>query len=253
MMFVASLIFERRYRSQEICSQPKSLRVLWDFDIRLKRSESRWRGSRKENWLRRGISYLQQHPDRAHSLLHHYAGFAERYGGILTDNKVLSWENVEEHTPHGFLAHLAGLGLDEQELKDAANLLFAFHFALAESGASMWKPKVAEWERSVREVLSLFEERFVLIEAIDERSAWLEAERVGKEQESVFKNPYGDEVLWQFVKINEVIHVDGKHGSEIFSRFLNSHEAKLLMQGHKILFGIKVKSVKFRQSENPLL
>ncbi|MCS7185840.1 MAG: DUF4288 domain-containing protein [Armatimonadota bacterium] len=217
MLFVVSLLFQRQYKSQENCQQPKILKVSGDFVVQSSR-------------LQQGISHLMRNLDKAQTLLNHYAGFAERYGGVLKGIEVSSWQDVEEHTPHGFLAHLAGLGLNEQELKDAADLLFAFHFALAEKGACNWKPNVAEWRRSVREVLSLFEERFVLVEAVSEENAWSEAERLGKEQEVIYINPYGDEVMWRFVKVNEVIKVDGEHGSEIFSRFLNSREAASLLQ-----------------------
>lgn len=235
MMFVASLLFERHYRAQENCLQPESLRVPHELEMHGTRQGfgmSYAVPRTKEGWiLRRGFSYWREHLDKVQSLLNHYAGFAERFGGILEGRKVSSWEDVEKHTPHGFLAHLAGLGFGKQELKNAADLLFAFHFLLARGGACKWRPSVAEWERSVREVLSLFEERFVFVEAVDVENAWQEAEKLGKEQELAYKNPYGDEVLWRFVKVNEVIEVEVKHGHEIFSRFLNSRELKTALRG----------------------
>lgn len=229
MMFVVSLLFERRYRAQENCLQPESLKVSQKLEMLDARLGFEMLRAKEFRILRRGFLYWRNHLDKAQSLLNHYAGFVERFGGILEGRKVSSWEDVEEHTPHGFLAHLAGLELNEQELKNAADLLFAFHFLLARDRACKWRPSVTEWERSVREVLSLFEERFVFVEAVDEENARLEAEKLGKEQELAYKNPYGDEVLWRFVKVNEVIEV--KHGCEISSRFLNSRELKTALSG----------------------
>lgn len=186
----------------------------------------------KERKLR-SMAYWENHLGDAMALLNHYAGFAERGGSILSGKKVSSWHDVEAHTPHGFLAHLAGLGFDEKGIKRAADLLFAFHTFLAETRECGWKPNIVEWERGIREVLALFEERFVLIEAHDEDTAWREAERLGKEQEVVYENPYGDEVRWKFVQVNEIFEVDGKHGNEIFSRFLTLKEAKSLLRSRK--------------------
>ncbi|MFA0760632.1 MAG: hypothetical protein HZLCBSQH_000733, partial [Candidatus Fervidibacterota bacterium] len=36
-----------------------------------------------------------------------------------------------------------------------------------------------------------------------------------------------------FVQVNEIFEVDGKHGNEIFSRFLTLKEAKSLLRSRK--------------------
>ena len=59
----------------------------------------------------------------------------------------------------------------------------------------------------------------MLIEANDEIEAFREAERIGKGQEFSYENPYGDVVLWKFVKVIDVQEItQTEEGMEIFAR-----------------------------------
>jgi len=217
LRFAACLLFQRRYKANENCPEPRRLNVPSLANvISTTVSQGKWH---RRFWIERALRHWEQHPDEAELLFTHYAGFAERYGGILKNEEVKSWQDVEEHTPHGFLAHLAGQGFNKRSLWNAAGLLFALHVALALDAQIAWKPEPTEWGRSVRELLHLSEERFVLIEASDEIEALLEAERIGKGQEFSYENPYGDVVLWKFVKVVDVQEiVRTEKGTEIFAR-----------------------------------
>lgn len=217
LRFAACLLFQRRYIANENCPKPRRLSVPSSASIiSTAASQGKWH---QRSWIARALRHWKQHPDAAEPLLTHYAGFAERYGSILKNGEVKSWQDVEEHTLHGFLAHLAGQGFNKRSLWDAAGLLFAFHVALVLDNQIAWELEPTEWRRSVQEILHLSEERFVLIEANDEIEAIREAERVGKAQEFSYENPYGDIVLWKFVKVvdvQEVVQIE--EGVETFAR-----------------------------------
>jgi len=71
----------------------------------------------------------------------------------------------------------------------------------------------------------LWEESIVLIEADSEADAKLEAEKLGRKDETSFTAVSGELVKWEFVRVTAVYEIADdtlKHGTELFSRFLRT-------------------------------
>lgn len=178
MLFRARLLFRKEYKANCVCpAEPKMLELPDGF--------------------------------AGHNeLLSHYLGFAELYGGLLSGAKVRSWMDVEEHTAHGFLSHLKGLGVEDDKIKEVAGLLFELHSALFAAGAILWKPQPDEWQESLQTLLSdIAEEVSVVVEAWDLDDAWECAAEAGKAMEFTYENPYGDEVSIKFERVIEVSEI----------------------------------------------
>lgn len=77
----------------------------------------------------------------------------------------------------------------------------------------------------------LFEDRVVLVEAVDESEALEKAQRAAEISEPEYRNEFGDLVSWEFV---EILGVQGLltgrplDGSEIFWSFLSRTEVEEL-------------------------
>jgi hypothetical protein len=79
---------------------------------------------------------------------------------------------------------------------------------------------------------SLWEERLVLVDALDEITAKETATSLGQEFRAPYKNQEGISVSWRFVKVERLYAITDdqlKTGTELFSRFLRDTEAKSLM------------------------
>jgi hypothetical protein len=74
---------------------------------------------------------------------------------------------------------------------------------------------------------SIWEERTVLIEAVDDEEARKRAAEYGKTEEHSYPNSYGVMVNWKFDSIDRLTRLDASefgHGLEISSRFLTQSE-----------------------------
>lgn len=74
----------------------------------------------------------------------------------------------------------------------------------------------------------LWEERIVLLEAIDLEDAMSKARTLGPEGETSYAVTDVDAVAWSFDRVASVVEIDGdtlRHGTELFSRFLRESEA----------------------------
>src|SRR5205809_1549521 len=80
----------------------------------------------------------------------------------------------------------------------------------------------------------LWEERLVLVQAETEAAARLEGECIGKSEEHEYVAANGDLVRWSFEQVERVCEIDSlEHGSELFSRFLNTQEVESLLTPFK--------------------
>lgn len=198
-MFVAWLLYERQFVAREKCPRPKILKL-----PRINKRD--WKDFLK------AIPYWGENQDEARAILEHYAGFAEKYGNVLSRKVISGWKDVEEHIPHGFLSHLLGQGYNKEKLKRVSLLLWLFHLWLASQGLCEWNLDIFDWAIAVKEALYLHEEELILVEASDETEAWKKAEEQGKKKEVSYENAYGDEVLWKFVgvlRVKELVLTDG--------------------------------------------
>lgn len=77
----------------------------------------------------------------------------------------------------------------------------------------------------------LWEERIVLVFAIDENEAKQKATALATEYESEYTVLGGAKVKWKFHQIERVFSIDDdlKDGAELFSRFLRNDEAKSIL------------------------
>ena len=77
----------------------------------------------------------------------------------------------------------------------------------------------------------LWEERIILVSAIDEDEAKDKAEKHARENESEFTAADGVNIKWVFYQIERVFPIDGdiEDGVELFSRFLRQSEAESLL------------------------
>ena len=78
----------------------------------------------------------------------------------------------------------------------------------------------------------LWEEKIILLEALDESAAQNKAAQHGKAENHQYRNEKGDLVSWSFVCVERLCQVDDtvlKDGSELFSRFLRDSEVKSLL------------------------
>lgn len=77
---------------------------------------------------------------------------------------------------------------------------------------------------------SLWEERVVLVEAKTEEIARREGENIGKAEEHEYVAANGDLVRWTFHQVERICEIPSlQHGSELFSRFLNTQEVESLL------------------------
>jgi uncharacterized protein DUF4288 len=77
----------------------------------------------------------------------------------------------------------------------------------------------------------LYEERLIILEAIDEGEAWKKAHKRGLLLEEEYTNAEGRRVTWTFeraVEIKEIIEDQLGDGVEVFSRFLCEDEVRNL-------------------------
>jgi len=77
----------------------------------------------------------------------------------------------------------------------------------------------------------LWEERIILVSAIDEAEAEEKAKKNATEYESIFIASNSVEIKWNFYKVERVYSIDGSldDGVELFSRFLRSAEAESIL------------------------
>ena len=80
----------------------------------------------------------------------------------------------------------------------------------------------------------VWEERIVLLQAIDESGARNLAERIGKEAEHEYhvSKAENDVLRWTFVKVQKLYAVEDetlRPGTELFSRFLRQAEVESLL------------------------
>jgi hypothetical protein len=77
----------------------------------------------------------------------------------------------------------------------------------------------------------LYEERIILLEAIDEGEAWKKANERGPLLEEEYTNAEGRRVTWAFeraIEVKEIIEDQLGDGVEVFNRFLSEDEARNL-------------------------
>jgi len=77
----------------------------------------------------------------------------------------------------------------------------------------------------------LWEERIILVSALDEEEAEEKAKKNAIKYESEFMVSDTVEVKWKFHKVESVFFIDEKlnDGCELFSRFLKASEAKSIL------------------------
>lgn len=77
----------------------------------------------------------------------------------------------------------------------------------------------------------LWEERIILVKAIDEGDAKSKAEAIGREENHRYKASSGANVKWRFAQVERVCSIDEDigNGTELFSRFLRESEAKSIL------------------------
>jgi Domain of unknown function (DUF4288) len=79
---------------------------------------------------------------------------------------------------------------------------------------------------------NLWEESFVLIEAISPDAAAETASEIGRSRNISYLNSAGEKLSWQFFKVGQIFELDGREfvsGAEVFSRHLRHSEAISLM------------------------
>ncbi len=63
-----------------------------------------------------------------------------------------------------------------------------------------------------------FDEQIRLIEAATSADAFLKARLLGEKEQTHFKNEGGEDVLWNFIDVAEIIHLNSiHHGTELYS------------------------------------
>ena len=79
--------------------------------------------------------------------------------------------------------------------------------------------------------IPLWEERIILVDAVDEEQAKNKATDFARDQEVGFCVESGDKVDWVFKKIERVFMIDGpiSDGCELFSRFLREPEVDSIL------------------------
>ena len=76
-----------------------------------------------------------------------------------------------------------------------------------------------------------FEDRIILVQAVDEQEAERKAASAGKKAEHSYKNQFGDTVVWTFREMLDVVPMydsDLVHGTEIYSSLIGRNEAEKL-------------------------
>ena len=79
--------------------------------------------------------------------------------------------------------------------------------------------------------IPLFEERIVLLSAVDEANAWQRAVQLGPSLDEQYINAEGNQVVWTFERVLEVkviLEDQLGDGVEVFHRFLREDEVKSL-------------------------
>jgi len=79
---------------------------------------------------------------------------------------------------------------------------------------------------------ALWEERIVLLEAIDAEDAMSKAKRLGADGETSYAVSDVDAVVWSYDRVERVVEIDDdppRHGTEVFSRFLRESEVTSLL------------------------
>jgi len=79
--------------------------------------------------------------------------------------------------------------------------------------------------------IHLFEERIVLLGAVDEVNAWQRAMQLGPSLDEQYINAEGNQVVWTFERVLEVkviLEDQLGDGVEVFHRFLREDEVKSL-------------------------
>lgn len=70
-------------------------------------------------------------------------------------------------------------------------------------------------------------------EDADLKQAWIEAEKIGQTENHVYKNCYNEDVFIRFrnvMSVSEIFDQPIKHGSEIFSLFVNEEQLQSISQ-----------------------
>lgn len=77
----------------------------------------------------------------------------------------------------------------------------------------------------------LWEERIVLVSAMDEFEAEEKARKRASKHESGITTSNSIQVTWSFHQVERVFHIDDKikDGAELFTRFLRSSEAESIL------------------------
>lgn len=77
----------------------------------------------------------------------------------------------------------------------------------------------------------LWEERIILVSAIDKAEAEEKAQRMAKEYEATFAASGSVDIEWNFYQIERIHAIDDaiKDGAELFSRFLRASEAESIL------------------------
>jgi hypothetical protein len=76
-----------------------------------------------------------------------------------------------------------------------------------------------------------FEERIVLLDAVDEANAWQRALQLGPSLDEQYINAEGNQVVWTFervLEVNVILEDQLGDGVEVFHRFLREDEVKSL-------------------------
>lgn len=78
----------------------------------------------------------------------------------------------------------------------------------------------------------LWEERIILVNAVDEVEAEVKAKQYALEEEVSYKTDNGSTVKWVFRQIERIYMIDDElvDGAELFSRFLRDSEVKSMLK-----------------------
>lgn len=78
----------------------------------------------------------------------------------------------------------------------------------------------------------LWEERFLLVEALGEEEAISKAEEIAMKDSHTIKTKTGASVIWRFDRVERACLVEGAldDGTELFSRFLRESEVKSMLR-----------------------
>lgn len=138
----------------------------------------------------------------------------------------------------GFLEHRHLHGISKSCLKQEAEVLSEFiRFLWARAGKTEDPLEGEDLDEDLDWLDEWFEESIVLIQASDEKEAWQKAEALGEQVALEHQREANLGVQWEFVGVLSVYELlDGElmDGTEIFSRFLTTKEAKALMKAYRL-------------------